>query len=203
MELTPNKAISISLFRISDGHETIEGANKKAIDLMVDCPKDYVFTKCVLVVKQSEDSQQVFDLSSALFDEESRSDHWNIVIPLVYLGIEGNAIYEITMHADELAKDEEGNITGIQHGEGLNASMLTSDIEGSFNCMMSHILNSDKCGALSDDVIRNYLILFAHQNAIRENNLELAWEYFKLLDNCYNKCNTSEHFPGHTCNCGR
>lgn len=211
MATEQNKAISISLFAVSSG---FGDNNEKALKLIIDCPKGYFFTGCVLEVKIGDNQTDRYELSTALFGAKNttdeKTDHWNIVIPLSMLGIDRNAIYTIQLTASDATieneEGEDGNITGatITYGsETLNATAYASDVEGSFNCMLAHILNSDPCEAVSDDVIRNYLILFGHQAALREGDVASAWEYFKLLDNCFNKCGNEHTSKVSPCNCGR
>lgn len=210
MATEQNKAISISLFAVSSG---FGDNNEKALKLIIDCPKGYFFTGCVLEVKIGDNQTDRYELSTALFGADDttdeKTDHWNIVIPLSMLGIDRNAIYKIYLTASETIiedkKDSEGNVIGttIKYGDQISDTAYASDVEGSFNCMLAHILNSDPCEAVSDDVIRNYLILFGHQAALREGDVASAWEYFKLLDNCFNKCGNEHTSKVSPCNCVR
>lgn len=202
MATEQNKAISISLFSVSSG---FGDNNKKALKLIIDCPHGYVFKKCLLDVKIGDNQTDYYDLSAALFGDaqssDDKTDHWNIVIPLEMLGITSNAIYKIYLEASEQSIDEE---TGkIIYGDTITDTAWTSDVDGTFECMIAHILNSDPCEAVSDEVIRNYLILFGHQAALRESNLDEAWEYFKLLKNCFHKCGNEHTSKVSPCNCGR
>ena len=202
MSLNNTPVISVSLLRVSNGHVEIEGPNKKAIDLIVDCPTGYKFTSCILEARESENSKQVYNLDDALFGDAKLDTHWNIVIPLAFLGIDGNAIYRITLKARPLIEENGEYIDEIdEDGDSITTTMLTSDVTGSFNCLMSSILTGDPC-KLSDEVIRNYLILYAHQVALQDGNEDLAWEYFKMLDNCFNRCG-KDHSHVSSCNCGR
>lgn len=200
---TNNPAISVTVFRVTSGHGE---ANEKAIDLIVDCPTNYAFTDCILDVTRSDNAVDSYDLSGAIFNG-GLENHWNIIIPLGRLGITDNAIYKMQLKAKEYKINTTTNGDGEEKSEviwedsELSEIIYTSDVEGTFNCMLSHILNSNECGELPDDVIRNYLILFGHQAALREHNVELAWEYFKLLNNCFDKCGAHHHQK--SCNCGR
>lgn len=211
MATEQNKAISISLFAVSSG---FGDSNKKALKLIIDCPHGYVFTQCLLDVKIGDNQTDHYDLSAALFGDaqssDDKTDHWNIVIPLEMLGITSNAIYKIQLKASsttiDTTTDEDGNETTVikyNNEDPLSDVAYASDVDGTFECMLAHILNSDPCEAVSNDVIRNYLILFGHQAALREGKIDIAWEYFKLLDNCFNKCSNEHTSKVSPCNCGR
>lgn len=202
MATEQNKAISISLFSVSSG---FGDNNEKALKLIIDCPHGYVFKKCLLDVKIGDNQTDYYDLSAALFGDaqssDDKTDHWNIVVPLERLGITSNAIYKISLTASEQSIDE--NTGKITYGDVITETAWASDVDGTFECMIAHILNADPCEAVSDEVIRNYLILFGHQSALREGKIDEAWEYFKLLKNCFNKCSNEHTSKVSPCNCGR
>lgn len=99
-----NKAISISLFRVS--------GDSKYLDMIFSCPSEYYFTSLQLQVRVIQDNEFIskfFDLSPALFDNTPLSPtctvnkkHWTVRLPLDKLDIQVPAIYIGTLKADRV-----------------------------------------------------------------------------------------------------
>jgi len=61
-------------------------------------------------------------------------------------------------------------------------SMVCSDITQVYRCLLDSLLmQKDCCSTISDDLIRNYLILYGHQAALATGDFETAETYFKLM----------------------
>ena len=184
-------ANSVSLFRVSP--------DSKFLDLMIDCPKDYLFTSFILNIwLPSTNETKSFDLSEAIFADDDNNpiiqNHWIVRIPLEDLGITEPAMYYATLKSEYIG---EGDQTP------LITELVASDVNYAYQCMLEEILKLDKCSTLSDDMIRKYLLLYGHQSAMFVNHDETAKEYFKLISNCFGKCPTSVPKGTSSCGCGK
>lgn len=198
-----NKAISVSLYRVS--------SDDQYLDMIVDCPTEYYFTQFLLTVEKLIEGKYVsnkYDLSEATFDGHEEESHFNFRIPLSAFSINGEpALYKAELKA-VLKEDEDEEIKDV---------LITSDVNFAYRCMLDDILgNNDRCTTISDDAIRNYLLLYGHQAAMAVEDFETAKEYYKLIANCFDTCSRdyrdgnhtckscgSSHPEPHHCNCGR
>lgn len=98
-----------------------------------------------------------------------------------------------------------GNDCSNQLLPELTESMICSDVNYAYRCMLDDILKDDPCEKVSDDAIRKYLLLYGHQAALTVEDMETAETYFKLIGNCFEKCPANERSIKHaqTCNCGK
>lgn len=70
----------------------------------------------------------------------------------------------------------------------LIADAYISDVSHAYHCLMDDILSLQaKCAdkEIQDRVIRNYLMLYAHQEALRLGYIDEATKWFNLIDNCF------------------
>lgn len=83
-------------------------------------------------------------------------------------------------------------------------TMICSDVNHAYRCMLDDVLKEGRCDSISDDVIRKYLLLYGHQAAISTRDMETAETYFKLIGNCFSKCTNKGRPIKHvqSCNCG-
>ena len=66
---------------------------------------------------------------------------------------------------------------------------VCSDLNFVYQCILGNIVNqTDDCVGVSDDVIRNYLFLYGHVQAMEHRHFETAQEYFKVLVRRFHKC---------------
>ena len=98
-----------------------------------------------------------------------------------------------------------GNDCSSQLLSALETSMICSDVNYAYRCMLDDILKDDPCEKVSDDAIRKYLLLYGHQAALATEDMETAEVYFKLIGNCFEKCPAKDRPTKHaqTCNCGK
>jgi hypothetical protein len=66
--------------------------------------------------------------------------------------------------------------------------------------MMDGLMDTDKCAGVSDDVVKKYLMLYGHQQALQAREIEIAKEYFKLMYNGFSKCGSVSR-SGSNCGC--
>ena len=74
-----------------------------------------------------------------------------------------------------------------------------SDVSKAFDCLIDDIYAYDSTGNsdIQDRVIRNYLILYGHQQAlIREDYHDESVKLFNLLNNCFKKCSGDRNDKG-------
>ena len=178
--------------------------------MIFDCPKEYFFNFLQLTVyRLGEDGKfhtTIFQLQPALFNsEESKCQkHWTVRLPLSKIGVSEPAMYEASLKAELCEEYEEEDFLD---GE-LEANMVCSDVNHAYYYMIDSILSmGDRCANLSDDAIRNYLILYAHQAALSQHDIETAQTYFKLILQKFDHCGNGPR-PRVTpwkspCNCGR
>lgn len=202
-----NNVISVGLFRVS--------GDSKYLDMIFDCPEDFHFESLHLEVRFLEQGKfklKFFDLSNALFIDPvtgeiiTNKQHWTVRLPLYKLDIFVPAIYIGTL---KMAADDESisNPCGCYDPEDncLTTTMVCSDVNSAYKCMLDDILKEGSCETVSDDAIRKYLLLYGHQAAMAVEDMETAEAYFKLIGNCFNKCAVKDRPAKHAqpCNCGR
>ena len=86
--------------------------------------------------------------------------------------------------------------------ESYDTTVYTSDTNGTFQYLMDNILNlENSCTPISDDLIRNYLILYGHLQAMQNGQQSIAEEYFKILAKNFTKCGTNNRVGIQQCGC--
>lgn len=85
--------------------------------------------------------------------------------------------------------------------EEIETTAICSDVGPVYRCILDGVLNSAcatdcSTGTVSDDVIRNYLVLYGHTAAMQSGDLETAELYFRMLTTCFNLCKPC-------CSCGK
>ena len=91
---------------------------------------------------------------------------------------------------------------GIPNTDVHEVTVHTSDINGAFQYIMDNILNlENSCTPISDEAIRNYLILYGHLQALENGQQSIAEEYFKILVKNFTKCGNNSRACGGPCGC--
>lgn len=72
------------------------------------------------------------------------------------------------------------------------AVAICSDVSNIYKLLMDELINQKEgdCSGISDTAIRNYLIMYAHQEALRLGHLTDAFLYFDMINNNFSKCGT-------------
>lgn len=184
--------LEIELFRVSP--------DSKYLDVMFSMPGGglgFYMSSFKLEVRDGMGNVQNFDLSDALgFDPTNHQSDWIIRIPLKDLGIDYPAIYIGTFKASINSNNLDRDIID---------TAIASDVNNVYHCLLKDIL--DTCGecydskSVSDDVIRNYLILYGHQAAMYRRDLDVAERYFRILSKCFSSCGTGNCYTSSKC-CG-
>lgn len=163
------KAISISLAKIDYDFD------KPYIKIIADNPMGYVFTKFIITVYLVDGSKykvKRFDASSTISGQEDII----LTLPVSILeGIEGPAIYDIQM-ASESDLDE------------IQDRLYLSDANYVYRELLNDLLSEEKCLDIDNSLIKKYLILYGHQQALQAGDLEVAKELFLLMNKGFSKC---------------
>lgn len=176
-----NKAISVSLAKIDYDF------GKPYIKIIAHNPYGYKFTQFFLTVYSIEDGEwkeRYFDASTTIADHEDIA----LRLPVESLSeVTKPSIYYITLKSEN-------------EGGELDVELYLSDIHDVYHCLLDGILNTSKCGDVDDDLIKKYLILYAHQQALTDGDIDVAKEMFKLMRDCFTKCGTGGR-PNIKCGC--
>lgn len=174
------KAISVSLAKID------YDLGQPYIKMIADCPSGYEFTLFHISVHMIQDGKWVtkyFDVSPAIAGQDKTA----MSFPIHYLPeVSGPAIYELELKAEHLTTYEE-----------IFDKLILSDVYYVYRDLLDGLLSTDRCNPLSDELIKKYLILYGHQQALQED-FDVAKELFKLLHSNFTKCGDSSR----TVNCG-
>ena len=164
-----NKAISISLAKID------YDLGKPYIKIIADNPMGYVFTKFIITVYLVDGNKyevKKFDATSTIEGQE------DIVLTLpvsALAGIDGPAVYDIEISS-------ENDIEEIQD------RLYLSDAQYVYRELLNELLSEEKCLDINDSLIKKYLILYGHQQALQAGDLEVAKELFLLMNKGFSKC---------------
>ena len=199
------KAIEISVLRVS--------SNGKYIEFIINCPKDYFFTDFIInVYGQEQDKYSLKDsmfivpigyLGDDVVEGPDGQPYWNKhyysgQFKVEDINVDHPEMFEIYLEAyhnenadseveNEMEEDECWTPPQI-----ITATAYISDVSKVYTCLMNDILSMgeslcDNSEAM-DRLIRNYLILYAHQEAMNLRELPEARKYFTLLQKCFTHC---------------
>lgn len=91
--------------------------------------------------------------------------------------------------------------------EGSEDSAICSDVNNIYYTLVDGIINpGDRCTTISDEVIRNYIILYAHLQALDKREYDEALLYFKMINSHFDNCGNFKRLPHrhiNSCNCVR
>lgn len=195
------KSINISLFRVS--------ADSKYLDIMFELPGMYKLTNMTVRIYQytgcdkdyqiSEFEPNIENLDQSDFTirlslNENQPDGLEIkpFTPIIcQLELNAKVIkeYEDSLDCDDLTE--------------IQAFALASDVNFVFDDLMNDVLTMGDCGEPSSDLMRNYMILFAHQEAMRLSKIEEAKKYYKILAKKFNSCcNNNKSYSNSSIGCG-
>ena len=189
------KAISVSLAKIDYDFD------EPYIKIIADCPSGYRFTNMTITVQMPNGNKWIekdFDASSLI----AGKDDVVLNIPVSVLeGVEGPAMYYIKLVV-KLVKGEEPENPCEELPDVIYTDIYLSDVHGIYRCLLDGLLHADPCEGVSDEVIKNYLVLYGHQAALADGDFKNAKELYKLLHNCFGKCINKERTSKCNCNAG-
>lgn len=198
------KAITIEVLRIS--------SNGQHLEFIISCPSDYQFTEFTVQIDGRGDK---YSIAKSLFYDETTGDY--IVnpdnkfigqVPVELFDVTGPEIYHIYIKAEhQLHADPEGVEKCEKAPDVIESESWISDVSQVYYCLMDDILAFDtKCADkdIQDRVIRNYLILCAHEEALKLGLLDEAKKWFQMMENCFTgRCKHSiDRNNNSGCGCG-
>lgn len=164
-----NKAISISLAKVD------YDAGKPYIKIIADNPTGYVFTKFIITVYLVDGHKyevKKFDATSTIVGQEDIV----LTLPVSALeGIDGPAIYDIEISSENSTEE-------------IQDRLYLSDAQYVYRELLNELLSEEKCLDIDDSLIKKYLILYGHQQALQAGDLEVAKELFLLMNKGFSKC---------------
>lgn len=212
------KAIEITEMRIS--------SNGQHLEFIIECPLDYQFTKFTIQVNDEDDE---YSIAESLFYDEDRyitstDNRFVGQVPVELFGVTEPAIYTIHLeaehtddveHTDEETASEDAwnNNNSLKDSEcnpypqTIYADAYISDVSHAYDCLIDDIVAFDtsKCAdsEVQDRVIRNYLILYAHQEALHLGYIDEATKWFRMIQQCFTgKCGGGKDRNGKYSGCG-
>lgn len=190
------KSISVSLAKVDYDF------GERYIEIIADCPRDYVFSGLNIDVDKLEDnafSKSQFTASTLIENRDSIVLH----IKTKDLGIEDScpAMFYIVLYASPITIDE--NNIDDENLEIDPTTLVLSDVSFAHEYFMKELLSKNACDPLSDDLIKKYLMLYVHQSAMENMQIDVAKEYYKLICKGFSRCGKSQYINNkyQTCNC--
>lgn len=186
------KAIEVSLAKID------YNLGKPYLYVDASCPYGYYLTAFYITVYQVDATGQwtekYYDIINAIQQDETPVVDLRMTMPISILeDIEGPAIYKIKLVADP-------DLDLINEDAVIDDKLFLSDVYGIYRQLLNGLLNSDHCNPLSDDLVKQYLMLYGHQQALHDGDLDVAKELFKLLHKGFSKCGNVNK-PSINCGC--
>ena len=168
------RAISVSLAKIDYNH------GKPHMYVLADCPQGYYFTKFFITVhmlKNGEWIEKEYDASNTIFKDRDVND-LVLNLPIEALeGVSGPAIYHVNISAEN------------SEYKKISDHLYLSDVQYIYRYLLDDVLSADSCNKVSDEAIKKYLTLYAHQKALADGDLDVAKYLFRLMHNSFAKCN--------------
>lgn len=197
--------ITVNLFRVSQ--ESIY------LDIIAECLEGYIFNKIEVGIRTYDHygnalTENYYSLTDAILSEYTNNQTSKISarIPLSEFFEESGvqpSMYILTLGCIQNIIDDNTNISqAIEDTEQHDITAYTSDINNAFYYLMDNILNlENSCTPISDEAIRNYLILYGHLQALENGQQSIAEEYFKILVKNFTKCGNNSRACSSSCGC--
>lgn len=197
--------ITVKLFKVSQ--ESIY------LDIVAECLCGYIFNKIEVGIRTYDHygealTENYYSLTDAILSEytDNQTAEISARIPLSEFFGEGGvqpAIYTLTLGCIQNIIDDGTDISqAIEDTEQHDITIYTSDTNSAFYYLMDNILNlENSCTPISDEAIRNYLILYGHLQALENGQQSIAEEYFKILVKNFTKCGNNSRACGGHCGC--
>lgn len=212
--MNTSKFITISLFRVRPGDST-------KLDMIFSCFTGYYFTSLILDIcylVNGEFVNQQYDLSPAIFKVPTQGEQYQtryaISLPLDKLEIYQSTIYPAIYTGTFTIARYDQNVEAITEENNQDVAVC-SDVNYAYHCMLKDLLemqdlsSCNQCVEVSDELIRKYLILYGHYQALNCGDGEFAKTFFKIINNCFGNCPSTPINCGcaskrvTSCNCGK
>lgn len=191
--MTNTQAITVDLAKID------YNAGEPYLHLNISAPHSYTFSQVHITVctpKKEETYWNVID-NNIIGQKSARTG-----IKLSDLFDDGNyqySIFKIYLKATPSYTAEKAANPEILYKPQIERELWVSDVHGVYRFLIDELLNSDDCSDISNEVIQKYLLLYGHQQALSEQDLSTAMEFFTLMHQGFTKCN---NFSRTVSNCG-
>lgn len=191
--MTNTQAITVDLAKID------YNAGEPYLHLNISAPHSYTFSQVHITVctpKKEETYWNVID--NTIIGKKSAVTG----IKLSDLFDDGNyqySIFKIYLKAVPSYTAEKAANPEILYKPQIERELWVSDVHGVYRFLIDELLNSDDCSDISNEVIQKYLLLYGHQQALSEQDLSTAMEFFTLMHQGFTKCN---NFSRTVSNCG-
>lgn len=190
------KDIEIEELRVS--------SNGSAIEFAINCPGEYYFTEFIIYVGDKQ-----FSISDSLFKDEGGNyligqTRFVDAILLSELGVQEPSIFRIVLRAEKI-EDVEQECDCDDFPNSLEKEVYISDVSNVYHCLMDDIFAlGSQCldEEVQNRVIRNYLMLYAHQEALHLKQIDEAKKWFSYIKNCFKSpCDNKKDRNGVDCGC--
>lgn len=180
------KAIDIDVCRVSryDGHLWL--------DLMFSIPLGYECTNIQVtpVFMQPEIPALSKEYLTAAAGIIAGPDEYNSVSLKIDeewgVGIDTYGMYTVFI---ECRLSEEAQTQHLDMPYIIEETLTISDIEFVYYCTLPALTNlCDKCAPLPDSILRQYLMMWGHETAMRNKDIATAEYLYKKMLNCGNPC---------------
>lgn len=191
--MTSTKAITVDLAKID------YNAGEPYLHLNISAPYSYTFSQVHITVctpKKAETYWNVID-NDIIGKKSARTG-----IKLSDLFENGDyqySIFKIYLKAVPSQVATKTESLEISYESQIERELWVSDVHGIYRFLIDELLNSSDCSDISNEVIQKYLLLYGHQQALSEQDLPTAMEFFTLMHQGFTKCN---NFSRTVSNCG-
>lgn len=186
--------IDLSIFRVStDGN---------FLEVIAECPYDFEFISFQINIP-TDFKKKEFEIYQINIPQNQNK----LIIKIPISSFNQNIhLYQATFKA-HIKEDpiKEWNV------EEFTLQAVCSDVNFVYDYLLDDVINlTSFCSNKEsyDRLIKNYLILYAHQEAMRLNHIYDALYFYNILLNNFKKCGNFDRFnqkiyPDPACNCGK
>lgn len=155
-------------------------------------PHDYDLVRCIVTVCTPGKDDALFEI---LPDQET------LQYPIEYIirNIPLSQFFKDNKYIPSIFKIKLEAMNSTTY-DVINRELWVSDVHDVHHYFLNELLSVDKCEPLSDELIKKYLILYGHQQALSEQQFDVAMSLFTLLRNNFSKCPHSNQSEIN-CNC--
>lgn len=189
--------IQINLLRISPDSEYLE--------FSVECPTNYRFDKLhikkydYLTTTGYPANNSGFVDASNLYSKTSTKEVMRVATSI----FGGSGMFQVVFGVEWVGQTSEPLLPDGTKLSDKETIGVCSDVNNIYNYLLQCLLNLDnKCSTLNNDTRRAFIILYAHQEAMRLERLEEAEYFYNILKNNFSSCSTSTRIITNTCGCG-
>jgi hypothetical protein len=166
------KAISVSLAKID------YNLGNPHMYILADCPMEYQFCGFDITVYMINSYgnwvENHYNASSVINGKEDII--LNLPISSLH-GVTGPAIYRVILKAEH-----------VNNYDLIDDTLYLSDAHGVYRNLLNGLTKDITCGSVDDEVVKQYLMLYAHEAALLSGDIDVAKDMFKLMHKNFNNC---------------